>query len=155
MKQVEIRVRPVVRHVVTRFTEERTSAPGEAPAYTRHLETLGEFDNEAQAEAVAEALRGQAPKPMQYVCVERGFECVTNAMYFDCEQDADEFIRLAREQDRDFRKYSREVTDPVHKARLEVEGGLRVPGFHIPPPVPQETGMPQLARLEIRSQRPD
>lgn len=51
MKTVEIRVRPVVRHMVTRHTAEERGGI---------LETLGEFTNEGYADQVAHALRYMA-----------------------------------------------------------------------------------------------
>jgi hypothetical protein len=52
-KTVEIRVRPVVRYVVTRY-ESGTDANGMGYG---GCETVGEFDNERSAEFVAMALR--------------------------------------------------------------------------------------------------
>jgi len=49
-KQVEYRVRPVGRYVVTRHTSDENSGS---------LETLGEFQRQATAEEVASALAGQ------------------------------------------------------------------------------------------------
>jgi hypothetical protein len=61
MSKVEIRVRPVVRHVVTRYTASDPLPPGVHTDGPRgSLETLGEFDNERQAEDVAHALRYMA-----------------------------------------------------------------------------------------------
>lgn len=48
MKTTEIRVRPVVRYLVTRFTASPMSDGGS--------ETIGEFDNEGCANEVAKAL---------------------------------------------------------------------------------------------------
>jgi hypothetical protein len=81
MKQVEIRVRPVIRHVVTRFSEERTSALDEPPAYKRQLETLGEFDSEGYAEIVAEALAEKAA-PREYVVVQDTIGEVMAKVYY-------------------------------------------------------------------------
>ena len=47
MKQVEYRVRPVVRYVVTRWYQDGA---------TGGCETFGEFDNENQAELVRQTL---------------------------------------------------------------------------------------------------
>jgi hypothetical protein len=58
MRKVEVRVRPVIRHIVTLY--ESGPLPGTKDKYHATLDTLGEFDNEAQAEFVAEALRKQA-----------------------------------------------------------------------------------------------
>ncbi len=60
MSQPEFRVRPVIRHIVTRY-----SPPCDGNA---SLETLGEFDSEQYAEIVAEALRHRTA-PMEYVIV--------------------------------------------------------------------------------------
>lgn len=118
MKQVEIRVRPVIRHVVTRYTQEPT--PGTGDRYNASLETLGEFANEEQAERVAEALRSQAPKPMQYVAVERCWGLASNVLYFDLQQEADAFAAMALEKGREFRVYGREATSALTRARHEM-----------------------------------
>lgn len=125
MRKVEVRVRPVVRHIVTLY--ESGPLPGTADKYHATLDTLGEFDNEAQAEYVATALRKQAPKPMQYVAVERGFDALTNAVYFDVEEDALEYVGHARSKGREFRVFAREVEDPVARAHHEV--GMVSHGF--------------------------
>jgi hypothetical protein len=154
MSKVEIRVRPVIRHVVTRYTAPEPAPSGSNPANGRSsLETLGEFDNEAQAEEVAKCLQEvylawQArihaenhPKPMQYVAVERGFECATNAEYFNLEADALAFVEHASKAGREFRVYAREVTDPMSKACLELEYGVGRPQVpRVPPKVPALTG---------------
>lgn len=81
MSNPEFRVRPVIRHVVTRFSEERTSALDEPPVYKRQLETLGEFDSEGYAEIVAEALAEKAA-PREYVIVQdRNGEILTCVFY--------------------------------------------------------------------------
>jgi hypothetical protein len=69
MSKVEIRVRPVVRHVLTRYTE--SGAP-DGSKYSGVV-TLGEFDNEAYAEQVAHAMRYMAAieppaKNLQHAC---------------------------------------------------------------------------------------
>lgn len=48
MQKVEIRVRPVIRHVVTRYTQDARGGSSEA---------VGEYANEQYAEHVAHALR--------------------------------------------------------------------------------------------------
>lgn len=109
MSNPEFRVRPVVRHVVTRFSEERTSAHDEPPAYTRKLETLGEFDSEGYAEIVAEALSEKAA-PREYVLVQETMgEVMANVYYAYDEQNAMERLaQLATEEPREsYRVYSR------------------------------------------------
>lgn len=61
MNITEIRVRPVVRHIVTRYTAPEPFPPGVSGDGPRgSVETLGEFDNERQAEEMAHALRYMA-----------------------------------------------------------------------------------------------
>lgn len=58
MSQVEIRVRPVVRYIVTRFIPQ---SQGQSS-----VETLGEFDNEGYAEQVAAALRVEEQEHVRF-----------------------------------------------------------------------------------------
>jgi hypothetical protein len=140
MSKVEIRVRPVVRHVVTRYTEGGPLRDGTNAACS---EKLGEFDNERQAEAVAEALRGAIQKPKQYVAIERTFGVITNARYFDVEADVLAYVEHALTQHREFRVFSREITDPVGLAHHQM--GMVSYGFpggidsvELPPALPYE-----------------
>jgi hypothetical protein len=140
MSTVEIRVRPVVRHVVTRYSEGGPLRDGTKAACS---EKVGEFDNEQQAERVAEALRDAIPKPKQYIAVERTFDSMTNAAYFDMEADALAYVAHALTQDREYRVFSRELTDPVAIARHEAgridygfPGGIEQVEL---PPKPQNT----------------
>jgi hypothetical protein len=52
-KTVEVRVRPVTRYVVTRYESITTPTGGGGSS----CDTIGEFDNERNAELVANALR--------------------------------------------------------------------------------------------------
>ncbi len=72
MQKPEFRVRPVIRHVVTRFTPQ--PPPPEGSGYfsgcaNGGVETLGEFDSEGYADIVAEALRERVA-PRTYVIVQ-------------------------------------------------------------------------------------
>jgi hypothetical protein len=135
MSTTEIRVRPVVRHIVTRYEADERGASSSP---------LGEFTNEEYAEQVAEALRGSIPKPMQYVAVERTFNELTNAVYFDTEADATAYAEYALSKGREFRVFGREITDPVARARHEA--GMASYGFpggieqvELPEALPRET----------------
>ena len=132
MTTTEIRVRPVIRHMVTRHTSEERGGS---------LETLGEFTNEGYAEQVAEALRGAQPKPMQYAAIERRhFDIITNVCYFDVKSEAELFVAHALANGREFRLFLREVTDPVKLAHHEVGmigGGC--PSM-LPPELPRRSG---------------
>jgi len=93
MTTPEFRVRPVIRHIVTRFSEERTSPHDAPPEYTRKLETLGEFDSEGYADIVAEALRERAA-PREYVIVRQKLgEIAADVMYAYSEAEVE--VRLA------------------------------------------------------------
>lgn len=112
MKTTEIRVRPVIRHAVTRFTADQQ---GNAAS-----ECLGEFGNESYAEEVAEALRA-AHKPKQYAIVERGFEVATRVWYAEERAEAEAYRQQLQDHfGSEFRIYDREVTDPVSAARISV-----------------------------------
>lgn len=65
MKTTEIRVRPVIRHVVTRYTSEVM----EDGRGSGGCESLGEYDHESYAEQVAQALRDQAA-PREFILVQ-------------------------------------------------------------------------------------
>jgi hypothetical protein len=54
LSQVEYRVRPVVRYVVTRYTPAFSPEPGAMNGPS--LETLGEFDNEGYANEVCRVM---------------------------------------------------------------------------------------------------
>jgi hypothetical protein len=141
MQKVEIRVRPVIRHVVTRYTASEPLPPiaGAERRTSASLETLGEFDNELQAEQVAAALSATLPKTMQYVAVERTFDALTNALYFDYEEDATQFVARALQQGREFRVFSRVVTDPIALAHRNA-----MPSH--PHPQGDRTEVPELPR---------
>lgn len=112
MSTTEIRVRPVVRHAVTRFTQDGRSAGSEM---------IGEFANEAFAEEVAEAL-SRKTAPRQYIIVERTFDAAARICYADHASVADEIkTDMERELGSEFRVYSREMTDPIAIARVQME----------------------------------
>jgi hypothetical protein len=107
MSNPEFRVRPVIRHVVTRFSEDRTSALDEPPAYTRKLETLGEFDSEGYAEIVAEALAEKAA-PREYVIVQETLGKVMAKVYYAYSEDEVNMRLMEPElQGSSYRVYSR------------------------------------------------
>jgi hypothetical protein len=112
MSQVEIRVRPVIRHVVTRFTP---ASEGQSA-----VETLGEFDSENYAEQVAETLRQAIPKPKQYAIVERTVgEIGARVWYAEEREEAESHQRQLEEHfGREFRIFEREVTDPIVLGRM-------------------------------------
>jgi len=123
MEKVEIRVRPVVRHIVTRHTERQTLPVGQkyADGPRSSLETLGEFDNEAQAEQMAAALRNALPKPMKYAIVQRSFDVDVKVYYANEREQAEAYCReLMDHFGVEFRIFARELTDPIAKARAEV-----------------------------------
>lgn len=111
MINTEIRVRPVIRHVVTRFPGNRGPGP----------ETLGEFDSEAAAEELAGALRSSMQRPKQYIVVQRSFDVDVKAYYAEelaqaeCYKD-----ELQAHYGHEFRIFEREVTDPVMVAQMAV-----------------------------------
>lgn len=85
MSKPEFRVRPVIRHIVTRY-----SPPADGNA---SLETLGEFNHEDYAEIVAEALRARVA-PMEYVIVRSKLgEIAADVMYAYSEAEVE--VRLA------------------------------------------------------------
>lgn len=112
MNKVEIRVRPVVRHIVTRYEQERTSAHDEPPAYSASLATLGEFDSEGYAEIVAEALRDRLA-PREYAIVQSTLgERMADVVYAYSEADVQtQLAHLAAvpdgEQPKTYRVFSR------------------------------------------------
>lgn len=117
MSKTEIRVRPVVRHIVTRHTEWGDTG--------RKTEPVGEFDNEQYAEEIAEALR-KAHKAKQYAIVERSFEFGAMVAYADHIEVAEAMQRdLQAEHGREFRIYEREVTDPMAIARIQLQNGAQ------------------------------
>jgi hypothetical protein len=99
MQTTEIRVRPVVRHVITRYTNDAVRGGS--------VETLGEFDNEAQAEQVAEAMRS-VHWPKKFVIVQVTFEPETKAYYAESLDEANETaVKLTAETGGDWRIFSR------------------------------------------------
>lgn len=114
MKTTEIRVRPVVRHAVTRFSQDERSAGSEL---------VGEFANEGYAEEVAEALR-KSHKPKQYAIVQRSFDFQVMVTYADYPEVAEALkAELEAEHGQEFRIYERELTDPMAIARVGLSDG--------------------------------
>ena len=85
MQTKEIRVRPVIRHIVTEYRDDGVAAS---------VATVGEFANEEQAEKVAAALRGQNA-PRLWIAVECTFIPLTNVLYFQTEAGAKAFAQEA------------------------------------------------------------
>ena len=101
MKTTEIRVRPVVRHIVTSFTndpETRIASCGQ----------VGEFDNEQKAEEVAQALKDKYA-PRCYVIVEETLgELSARVMYAYSEEEvATRKAAIEAETGKSFKVYSR------------------------------------------------
>lgn len=106
MEKVEVRVRPVIRHVVTRFTNGTTS---DGMSYGS-CETLGEFDSENYAEVVAGAMREKAAE-REYVIVESTLGEV-QAMVWHAQDEKEAVMRqhqAQQETGKTFRVYSRIV----------------------------------------------
>jgi hypothetical protein len=99
MKTTEIRVRPVVRHAVTRFTQEERGASSEC---------MGEFANEQYAEEVAEALKDKHAA-REYVMVQEtpGLE-TPKVFYAYSEEEVAKFMSEPR-LDCGYRVYSRVI----------------------------------------------
>lgn len=74
METKEFRVRPVIRHVVTEYTNDPASRASSCGV-------VGEFSSEEEAEKVQMALAEQAA-PREYVAVLSTFEIDAKAMYF-------------------------------------------------------------------------
>ena len=108
MSNPEFRVRPVIRHIVTRYTPAEPLPPGCNPANGRSgLETLGEFDSEGYAEIVAEALAEKAA-PRQYVIVQNTMgEVMAKVYYADGEIEAMERLRSLEVDGSTYRIFSR------------------------------------------------
>lgn len=99
MKTTDIRVRPVIRHAVTRFTQDGRSAGSEM---------IGEFANEAYAEEVAQVLTEKACR-REYVIVEQTMgELTARVTFAYSEEEANS--QLASEEavtGKTFRVFSR------------------------------------------------
>ena len=100
MSTVEIRVRPVIRHIVTRYSP---PCGGNAS-----LETLGEFDNEDQAEMVAAALRAEATQHAYAIVQETAGEIGAHVYYaYDESEAAQRKADLEADGKQTYRIYSR------------------------------------------------
>lgn len=101
MSQVEIRVRPVIRYAVTRYSGDGRSAS---------LQTLGEFDNEGYANEVAEAMR---PREWKYVIVERSFTPECRVFYaYELAEACGMATALSDKYGSEFNVYMQEVKNP-------------------------------------------
>jgi hypothetical protein len=99
MKTTEIRVRPVIRHVVTTFTPQSCGDGGSR--------AIGEFDSEAHAEEVAQALK-EMHAPREYVMVQEtpGLE-TPKVFYAYSEEEVAKFMIEPRTDDHGYKVYSR------------------------------------------------
>jgi hypothetical protein len=109
MTTVEIRVRPVIRHIVTRYTAATPLPPGVHGDGPRgSLETLGEFDNEDQAELVAAALRAKATQHAYAIVQETMGEIGAHVYYaYDEAEAAQRKADLEADGTQTYRIYSR------------------------------------------------
>jgi hypothetical protein len=111
MSTVEIRVRPVIRHIVTRYTPSQP-LPSVVAGIERRtdamLETLGEFDNEDQAEMVAAALRAKATQHAYAIVQETMGEIGAHVYYaYDEAEAAQRKADLEADGTQTYRIYSR------------------------------------------------
>lgn len=103
MSKPEFRVRPVVRHVVTRYTSE---------AHSGSLETLGEFNNEGYADIVTEALRERVA-PREYVIVEQTQgDPMARVLFAYDEQEAQTRMAEMAKDGKSYRVFSR-IKEPM------------------------------------------
>lgn len=106
MSTPEFRVRPVIRHVVTRYTPPDSPEPAS-------VETLAEFDSEGYAEIVKEAL-AEKVAPREFVIVESTMgEPMARVTYAYSEDEA--IQRMAESQameGKTYRVYSR-IKEPM------------------------------------------
>lgn len=103
MEHVEFRVRPVIRHVVTRF-----SSRNDGEGVSASCGPLGEFDNEGYADIVVEALRERvAPRVYAVVQETLGDEtAIVHYAYDEAQADARK-QDLEQRTGKSFRIYSR------------------------------------------------
>lgn len=111
MSTPEFRVRPVIRHIVTRYTPSYSPEPGCVNGSS--LETLAEFDSEGYAEIVREAL-AERVAPREYVIVEQTFGAIEARVKFAySEQAALELMASeAAESGKSYRIFSR-IKEPM------------------------------------------
>lgn len=109
--EVDIRVRPALRHSITRYTRDGNNSG---------VETLCEVANERYAEEIMEALRVKnAPKT--YSIIQRSFDVMVMVVYADeLEQAARYKEQLEKFYHQEFRIYEREITDPVKLAAWKI-----------------------------------
>jgi hypothetical protein len=113
MKTTEIRVRPVVRHVVTRFTSEHDEHTRFAGFAGGGCETLGEFDSEQYADVVADALRMASAARVYVIVQETLGEEIAIVHYAGSEEEAaSRKTSLEERTGKSFRIYSR-VREPL------------------------------------------
>jgi hypothetical protein len=108
MSNPEFRVRPVIRHVVTRYTKAEPLPPGccSTDGPRGGLETLGEFDSEGYADIVAEALAEKAAQ-REYVLVQETVGGIMAKVYYAYgEGEAQQRLAMMPEGE-SYRVYSR------------------------------------------------
>lgn len=114
MQLPEFRVRPVIRHVVTRYTPADPLPPGvnSAEGSRGSLQTLGEFDSEGYAEIVREALAEKAALREYAIIEETMGEPMARVVYAYGEQEA--LARMSEEAQagKTYRVFSR-VRQPL------------------------------------------
>jgi hypothetical protein len=105
MKTTDIRVRPVIRHVVTRFTSEPETGSGSS-------ECVAEFNHESYAEEVAQALKDKAA-PREYAIVQETVgDVIAEVFYAYSQAEVDRVLAEPRMQGKGYRVFSR-IREPV------------------------------------------
>jgi hypothetical protein len=106
MTTPEFRVRPVIRHTITRYHPP-------SPNTSSCVETLGEFDSEGYAEIVREAL-AERVAPREYVIVESTMgEVMARVHYAYSEDEVQARLAEQAEDGVTYRVYSRIATPPA------------------------------------------
>jgi hypothetical protein len=98
MSTPEFRVRPVVRHVVTRYVPPNANVAS-------GVETLGEFDSEGYAEIVREAL-AERVAPREFVLVEQSPGEMRPIVFYAYGEDEVERVK-AQHPETGFRVFNR------------------------------------------------
>lgn len=113
MSNEEFRVRPVIRHVVTKYAPSPPNTAGMGSSQ------VGEFASEEQAEAVREAFEFLYA-PRQFLMVKRSLELETLAQHAETQEEADAFVAEKLLMGEEWRVFSRIITDPIAKARASL-----------------------------------
>jgi hypothetical protein len=118
--EIDIRVRSVLRHHIT-----RRRPNGDEGAV---VESICEVANEAMADEIAELFR-KAGAPKKYAIIERTYSINAKCIYAEEYEQALEYKKQLEEFfDAEFRIFEAELTDPVKVA----QANLRVPGTWSP-----------------------